>query len=274
MILKFYKPYTPGLRQKSSNNFSFLSKIKPLKKLTFFNLRSKGRNNSGKITTRHKGGGHKRLYRIIDFKRNKFNIYGIVSTIEYDPNRNTFISLINYEDGTKKYILNIDNLKIGDKIYSSDITEIKVGNSLLLKNIPLGTNVHNIELIPGKGGQICRAAGTFGKIIAKENKYVIIRLCSKEIRLFRNDCRATIGKLSNSEIYTIKIGKAGRNRWLGIRPTVRGSAMNPIDHPHGGGEGKSPIGRKRPLTPWGKPALGLKTRSPKNKSNKYIIHLN
>jgi large subunit ribosomal protein L2 len=271
MGIKIYKPYTSTTRNRSVLDFSLLSKIKPEKSLLVANHRAKGRNNQGRITIRHKGGGHKRRYRLIDFKRNKYEIKGKVYSIEYDPNRNTFISLIRYEDGEKRYILYPEKLKIGDFISSGKNTEIQIGNALRLENIPLGTDVHNIELIPGKGGQLIRAAGTSAKILAKENNFVVIRLSSKEIRVFQKECFATIGKLSNSDVYNVRLGKAGRKRWLGIRPTVRGSVMNPVDHPHGGGEGKCPIGKPRPLTPWGKPALGVKTRKRKNKSDMFII---
>jgi large subunit ribosomal protein L2 len=271
MGIKIYKPYTPSSRNKSSLDFSNLSKNKPEKSLLISLHRAKGRNNQGRITTRHKGGGHKRRYRLIDFKRNKFNILGIVNSIEYDPNRNTNIALINYEDGEKRYILHPENLNVGDKILASHNAEIKIGNSLPLDNIPLGTDVHNVELIPGKGGQLIRSAGTSAKILAKENNFVVLRLSSKEIRLFKKECSATVGRLSNSDFYNVVLGKAGRSRWLGVRPTVRGSVMNPVDHPHGGGEGRCPIGKPRPLTPWGKPALGMKTRKKKNKSDMFII---
>jgi large subunit ribosomal protein L2 len=271
MGIKIYKPYTPTTRNKSSLDFSGLSKVKPEKSLLVANHRAKGRNNQGKITTRHKGGGHKRRYRLIDFKRNLFDIKGTISSIEYDPNRNCNIALVNYENGEKRYILQPEKLKIGDIIFSGKNHPIEIGNSLPLDSIPLGTDVHNIELIPGKGGQLIRAAGTSAKILAKENNFVILRLSSKEIRLFRKECFATIGKLSNSDVYNVVLGKAGRKRWLGIRPTVRGSVMNPVDHPHGGGEGRCPIGKPRPLTPWGKPALGVKTRKRKNKSDMFII---
>ena len=272
MGIKIYKPYTPSTREKSSLDFSTLSKIKPEKSLLVSNHRSKGRNNQGRITTRHKGGGHKRRYRLIDFKRNKFDVKGTIASIEYDPNRNANIALVNYEDGEKRYILHPENLKLGDLILSSKtVTEIKVGNSLPLANIPLGTDVHNIELFPSKGGQLVRSAGTSAKILAKENDFVVLRLSSKEIRLFKKECFATIGRISNSDFYNVVLGKAGRKRWLGIRPTVRGAVMNPVDHPHGGGEGRCPIGKPRPLTPWGKPALGVKTRKRKNKSDIFII---
>jgi large subunit ribosomal protein L2 len=271
MGIKIYKPYTPSTRNKSVLDFSNLTKIKPEKSLTVANHRSKGRNNKGRITTRHKGGGHKRCYRLIDFKRNKYNVTGKVVSIEYDPNRNAHISLIHYEDGDKRYILHPENLKVGETINAGTNLEIKIGNALPLNDIPLGTDVHNVELFPGKGGQLVRAAGTSAKILAKENNFVVLRLSSKEIRLFKKECFATIGRVSNADFYNVVLGKAGRSRWLGIRPTVRGSVMNPVDHPHGGGEGRCPIGKPRPLTPWGKPALGIKTRKRKNKSDMFII---
>jgi large subunit ribosomal protein L2 len=271
MGIKIYKPYTPASRNKSSLDFSLLTKIKPERSLTVANHRAKGRNNQGRITTRHKGGGHKRCYRLIDFKRNKYDSKGKVISIEYDPNRNANISLISYEDGEKRYILHPENLKVGDTIYSGKNFPIQVGNALPLDSIPLGTDVHNIELFPGKGGQLVRSAGTSAKILAKENNFVVLRLSSKEIRLFKKECFATVGRVSNADFYNVVLGKAGRSRWLGIRPTVRGSVMNPVDHPHGGGEGRCPIGKPRPLTPWGKPALGIKTRKRKNKSDIFII---
>jgi len=271
MGIKIYKPYTPTSRNKSNLDFTNLSKVKPEKSLLETIQRAKGRNNQGRITTRHKGGGHKRRYRLIDFKRNKYDIAGTVQSIEYDPNRNTNIALIVYEDGEKRYILHPEKLNINDKIYSGKDSTISIGNSLPLDRIPLGTDVHNVELLPGKGGQLIRAAGTNAKILAKENNFVVLRLSSKEIRLFKKECFATVGRLSNSDVYNVVLGKAGRSRWLGIRPTVRGSVMNPVDHPHGGGEGRCPIGKPRPLTPWGKPALGIKTRKRKNKSDLFII---
>jgi large subunit ribosomal protein L2 len=277
MAIKIYKPYTDTTRNRSVLDFSYLSKRKAEKSLLIANHRSKGRNNQGRITIRHKGGGHKRRYRLIDFKRNKYDIEGQVISIEYDPNRNANIALIHYKDGEKKYILHPENLRIGDTIISqkefstNKEVSIKIGNSFPLNEIPLGTNVHNVELFPKKGGQLIRAAGTSAKILAKEKNFVVLRLSSKEIRLFKKECFATIGKLSNADIYNVVLGKAGRKRWLGIRPTVRGSAMNPNDHPHGGGEGRCPIGKPRPLTPWGKPALGVKTRKRKNKSDIFII---
>jgi large subunit ribosomal protein L2 len=271
MGIKIYKPYTPSSRNKSVLDFSILSKVEPEKSLVVANHRANGRNNQGRITIRHKGGGHKRKYRLIDFKRNKYDIAGKVMSIEYDPNRNAFISLINYEDGEKRYILHPENLKVGESISTGKTASIQIGNSLPLENIPLGTDVHNVELFPGKGGQLIRSAGTSAKVLAKENDFVVLRLSSKEIRLFKKECYATVGRISNSDFYNVVLGKAGRSRWLGIRPTVRGSVMNPVDHPHGGGEGRCPIGKPRPLTPWGKPALGVKTRKRKNKSDMFII---
>jgi|TARA_B110000093_G_scaffold94221_1_gene101747 large subunit ribosomal protein L2 len=271
MAIRIFKPNTPGTRNRGVSSFNEITKQKPEKTLTKANHRVKGRNNQGRITIRHRGGGHKRLYRIIDFKRNKRNILGKVASIEYDPNRNARIALINYEDGEKRYILYPQNLKINDHIYSGSNSEIKIGNSLPLEDIPLGLDVHNIELTPNKGGQIVRAAGTSAKILAKEGKYITLRLPSKEIRLIRKECYATIGIVGNGDISNLTIGKAGKTRWLGIRPTVRGVVMNPCDHAHGGGEGRSPIGRKRPITPWGKPALGVKTRKRNKASDIYII---
>ncbi len=271
MGIKIYKPYTPTSRNKSGLDFSILTKIKPERSLTVANHRAKGRNNRGRITTRHKGGGHKRCYRLIDFKRDKYDSIGKVLSIEYDPNRNANISLIQYEDGQKRYILHPESLKVGDTISAGKNSEIKIGNALALQDIPLGTDVHNVEFFPGKGGQLVRAAGTSAKILAKENDFVVLRLSSKEIRLFKKECFATVGRVSNSDFYNVVLGKAGRSRWLGIRPSVRGSVMNPVDHPHGGGEGRCPIGKPRPLTPWGKPALGIKTRKRKNKSDMFII---
>jgi large subunit ribosomal protein L2 len=271
MGIKIYKPYTPSTRNRSVLDFSILSKIAPEKSLLVANHRAKGRNNQGKITIRHKGGGHKKRYRLIDFRRNKYDIVGKVASIEYDPNRNANIALILYEDGEKRYILHPEKLLVGESIQSGKNAELKVGNSLPLDLIPLGTDVHNVELFPGKGGQFIRCAGASAKVLAKENNFVVLRLSSKEIRLFKKECCATIGKVGNSDFYNLVLGKAGRKRWLGVRPTVRGAVMNPVDHPHGGGEGRCPIGKPRPLTPWGKPALGLKTRKGKKKSDIFII---
>ena len=271
MSIRLYKSYTPGTRTRALSTFSEITKSKPEKSLIRKNHRNKGRNNRGVITIRHRGGGHKRKYRLIDFKRNKHNVEGTIASIEYDPNRNARIALVNYQDGEKRYILHAENLKVGDTISAGNESTIKPGNSLPLDKIPLGTDVHNVELFPGKGGQLIRAAGTSAKILAKENDFVVLRLSSKEIRLFKKECSATVGRISNSDFYNVVLGKAGRTRWLGIRPSVRGSVMNPVDHPHGGGEGRCPIGRARPLTPWGKPALGMKTRKGKNKSDMFII---
>nr|YP_010448113.1 ribosomal protein L2 [Nitzschia dubiiformis]UTQ75594.1 ribosomal protein L2 [Nitzschia dubiiformis] len=271
MSIRIYKSYTPGTRNRALSAFTEITKTKPEKKLIQKNHRSKGRNNRGIITIRHRGGGHKRRYRFIDFKRNKFGIQGIVAAIEYDPNRNTRIALINYKDGEKRYVLHAKNLNIGDVILSGSGSPVSIGNSLPLSEIPLGSAIHNIEFIPNKGGQLVRAGGTAARILAKEGNYVTLRLPSKEIRLLRKECFATIGEISNNDAFLVQSGKAGRTRWLGKRPTVRGSVMNPCDHPHGGGEGRAPIGRTRPLTPWGKPALGMKTRKRKKLSNTYIL---
>ena len=271
MSIRIYKSYTPGTRNRALPSFDEITQTKAEKSLIRKNHRNKGRNNRGVITIRHRGGGHKRRYRIIDFKRNKYGVKGIVASIEYDPNRNARIALINYIDGEKRYILHPKDLKIGDTIVSGVGSELKIGNSLSLTEIPLGTFIHNIELIPNKGGQIVRAGGTSARILAKEGDYVTLRLPSKEIRLVRKECFATIGEVSNNDVFLVQSGKAGRTRWLGKRPTVRGSVMNPCDHPHGGGEGRAPIGRTRPLTPWGKPALGMKTRKRKKLSDAYIL---
>jgi large subunit ribosomal protein L2 len=271
MSIRLYKAYTPGTRNRALSEFSEITKTKPEKNLLKKNHRSKGRNNRGVITIRHRGGGHKRSYRIIDFKRNKYGSEGKVAAIEYDPNRNARIALIYYTDGEKRYILHPRNLEVGNKIISGSGSLLNVGNSLPLEEIPLGTSIHNIELIPNRGGQIVRAGGTSAKILAKEGDYITLRLPSKEIRLIRKECFATIGEVSNNDAFLVKSGKAGRTRWLGKRPTVRGSVMNPCDHPHGGGEGRAPIGRTRPLTPWGKPALGMKTRKKKKLSDAYIL---
>jgi large subunit ribosomal protein L2 len=271
MAIRLYNSYTPGTRNRSLSDFSEITKNKPEKTLIRKNHRNKGRNNRGVITIRHRGGGHKRLYRLVDFKRDKYAIKGKVVSIEYDPNRNARIALIHYSDGEKRYILQPKNINVGDVILSGSGSSFNIGNTLPLEEIPLGTAIHNVELIPGKGGQIVRAGGTSAKILAKEGNYVTLRLPSKEIRLIRKECFATIGEISNNDVFLVQSGKAGRTRWLGKRPTVRGSVMNPCDHPHGGGEGRTPIGRTRPLTPWGKPALGIKTRKNKNLSDVYIL---
>jgi large subunit ribosomal protein L2 len=271
MTIRIFKPNTPGTRNRGVSSFNEITKNKPEKNLTVPNHRVRGRNNQGRITIRHRGGGHKKLYRLIDFKRNKYNILGRVASIQYDPNRNARIALIKYEDGEKRYILYPQNLKVDSYISSGSSAEIEIGNSLSLADIPLGLDVHNIELTPKRGGQIVRAAGTSAKILAKEGQYVTLRLPSKEIRLVRKECFATIGVVGNNDSSNMTIGKAGRTRWLGIRPTVRGVVMNACDHPHGGGEGRSPVGRKRPVTPWGKPALGVKTRNNNKPSDIYIV---
>lgn len=273
MAIKKYKPTTPGRRFMSTIVGVKSGNIKPEKSLISILKNRSGRNNVGKITVRHHGGRSKRMYRTIDFKRNKFNIEGVAKTIEYDPNRNCFIALIVYRDGEKRYILAPDKFQVGDKIISSEAVSIRRGNSCLIKNVPEGINVHNIELYPGHGGQIARSAGNYAKILGKDDtkKFIIIELSSGEVRKIRNECRVTIGEIGNKDFSLINFGKAGRNRLRGIRPTVRGSAMNPVDHPHGGGEGKTGIGRKAPLTPWGKKALGLKTRKKNKKTDMYII---
>ena len=271
MSIRLYKSYTPGTRHRALSAFTEITKAKPEKSLIQKNHRKKGRNNRGVITIRHRGGGHKRRYRQIDFGRNKYGINGTVTSIEYDPNRNARISLISYSDGEKRYILHPKGLNVGDTILSGAGSSFAIGNTLPLSEIPLGTSVHNLELIPNKGGQLVRAAGTSAKILAKEGDYVTLRLPSKEIRLLRKECFATIGEISNNDAFLVQSGKAGRTRWLGKRPAVRGSVMNPCDHPHGGGEGRAPIGRTRPLTPWGKPALGMKTRKNKKLSDDYIL---
>jgi large subunit ribosomal protein L2 len=271
MSIRLYKSYTPGTRNRALSAFTEITKTTPEKSLIRKNHRNKGRNNRGVITIRHRGGGHKRRYRLVDFRRNKHTIPATVAAIEYDPNRNARLALLHYEDGEKRYILHPNNLNVGDTVYSGAEAALQIGNSLPLEAIPLGSSVHNIELIPNRGGQIVRAAGTSAKILAKEGDYVTLRLPSKEVRLIRKECFATIGEISNNDAFLVQSGKAGRTRWLGKRPTVRGSVMNPCDHPHGGGEGRAPIGRSRPLTPWGKPALGMKTRKTKKASDAYIL---
>lgn len=271
MSIRLYKSYTPGTRNRALSSFDEITKAKPEKGLLTKNHRCKGRNNRGVITIRHRGGGHKRRYRIIDFRRNKYGIMGQIAAIEYDPNRNARIALVYYNDGEKRYILHAKNLKVGDTVISGAGAPTSIGNTLPLSEIPLGTSIHNIEFIPKKGGQIVRAGGTSAKILAKEGDYVTLRLPSKEIRLLRKECFATIGEVSNNDAFLVQSGKAGRTRWLGKRPSVRGSVMNPCDHPHGGGEGRAPIGRTRPLTPWGRPALGIKTRKRKKLSDAYIL---
>ena len=271
MGINFLNPCTPGTRKRSVSDFSEITKSKPEKSLSFSIHRAKGRNSRGVITCRHRGGGHKRLYRDIDFRRDKIGVAAKVVSIEYDPNRNARIALLHYEDGEKRYIIHPRNLNLGETIISDLTAPILVGNSLPLRNIPLGAEIHNVEFQPGSGGQLARSAGALVEILAKEGNFVTVRLPSKEIRLISRNCWATIGQVGNVEAYNITLGKAGRMRWLGVRPTVRGSVMNPVDHPHGGGEGKAPIGRSRPVTPWGKPALGKLTRKPKKYSNIFII---
>lgn len=271
MAIRLYKAYTAGTRNRTVSTFDEITTNKPEKTLVKSKHSRKGRNNRGIITIRHRGGGHKKRYRIIDFKRNKLNIEGTVASIEYDPYRNARIALLHYQDGEKRYILHPRSLNIGEKVIAGPSVPIEVGNALPLDNIPLGTAVHNIELKPKKGGQIVRAAGTYAQIVAKEGKFITIKLPSSEVRMIHKQCYATIGQVGNIDASNITIGKAGRNRWLGKRPSVRGVVMNPIDHPHGGGEGRSPIGKTHPVTPWGKPALGKKTRNKKKYSNKYIL---
>lgn len=271
MAIRLYKVSTPGTRNRTVSTFDEISKKKPEKSLLKSKHCHQGRNNRGVITSRHRGGGHKRRYRLIDFKRGKINMLARVASIEYDPNRNARIAMLHYADGTKKYIIHPKSLNIGKHVSSGSNAKIEVGNALPLKDIPLGTAVHNIELKNGKGGQIARAAGAYAQLVAKEGKFVTLKLPSSEVRLFKNECYATIGQVGNIDCSNITIGKAGRNRWLGRKPRVRGVAMNPVDHPHGGGEGRSPIGRIHPVTPWGKPALGVRTRKAKKYSNPYIL---
>ncbi len=271
MVIKKYKPTTPGQRGMTVSTFEEITAKTPEKSLTVTLKKHAGRNVRGKITVRHRGGGTRPKYRIIDFKRRKDDIPGTVKTIEYDPNRSANIALIVYADGEKRYIIAPEKLKVGDVIYSGPEADIKVGNALPIANIPVGTMIHNIELKPGKGGQMARSAGNAAQLMAKEDKYAQVRLPSGEVRKVLIQCRATIGEVGNADHSNIQIGKAGRKRHMGIRPTVRGSVMNPNDHPHGGGEGRAPIGRKGPVTPWGKPALGYKTRKKNKASNQYIV---
>ena len=265
MAIRIYKSITPGTRNRSVADFTNLTKKKPEKSLLAKKMSKAGRNNRGVITIRHRGGGHKKRYRIIDFKRNKSEIEAKVASIEYDPNRNARIALLHYTDGEKRYILHPKKLEIGSVVVSGPQAPIEIGNALPLSSVPLGTSIHNVELIPGRGGQIIRSAGTSAQVVAKEENFVTLKMPSGEVRLVHNRCYATIGEVGNAEDKNLVLGKAGRKRWLGIRPTVRGVVMNPCDHPHGGGEGRSPIGRAKPVTPWGMPALGIKTR----RNNKY-----
>jgi large subunit ribosomal protein L2 len=271
MAIRFFKAATPGTRHGSVLDFSETSPKRPEKRLTASWSRSKGRNNRGIITSRHRGGGHKKLYREIDFSRTKIGVTAKVTHIEYDPNRNARIALLQYQDGEKKYILHPVGLNVGENVIASPEATVTIGNSLPLANMPLGTEIHNIELHPGAGGQLVRSAGAVAQIVAKEGKWVTLRLPSGEVRLIPQNCWATVGRVGNIDWSNLKLGKAGRSRWLGRRPHVRGSAMNPVDHPHGGGEGRCPIGRSGPVSPWGKPALGSKTRKQKKFSTALIL---
>ena len=270
MAIKTYKPTTPGRRKMSTLVNEEITKSTPEKSLLTTIKKNSGRNNQGKITVRHQGGGAKRKYRIIDFRRNKLEVPGTVASIEYDPNRTANIALINYADGEKRYILAPKGLEVGMKVEAGANADIKVGNALPIMSIPVGTMIHNIELRPGKGGELARSAGNSAQILGREGKYVMVRLSSGEQRKILGTCMATVGEVGNEDASLVRIGKAGRKRHMGIRPTVRGSVMNPNDHPHGGGEGRAPVGRKAPMTPWGKPALGLKTRK-KKQSDKFIV---
>ncbi len=270
MAIRNYKPTTPGRRKMSTLINEEITTNTPEKSLVVTMRKNGGRNNQGKITVRHQGGGAKRKYRIIDFKRNKLNVPGSVASIEYDPNRTANIALVNYADGEKRYIIAPKGLVVGQTIEAGENADIKVGNALPIMNIPVGTMIHNIELRPGKGGELARSAGSSAQILGREGNYVMIRLSSGEQRKVLGTCMATVGEVGNEDASLVKVGKAGRKRHMGIRPTVRGSVMNPNDHPHGGGEGRAPVGRKAPMTPWGKPALGLKTRK-KKQSDKFIV---
>lgn len=271
MAIKSYKPTTASRRHMTVTDYSGLSKVKPEKSLLAKNKKTAGRNSYGRITVRHHGGGNKIKYRIIDFKRDKENMPATVMTLEYDPNRSAHIALLQYEDGEKRYILAPNGLNVGDVIYSGENADIKPGNCLPLANIPLGTVIHNIELYPGRGGQLCRSAGTAAQLMAKEGAAAQVRLPSGEVRYIKMGCKATIGQVGNIDHENVHLGKAGRKRHLGVRPTVRGSVMNPNDHPHGGGEGKAPVGRPGPVSPWGKPTLGYKTRKKNHRTDKQIV---
>ena len=272
MGIKRYKPYTPSRRHMSVSTFEEITKAAPEKSLVVHIKKNSGRNNQGKITVRHRGGGSKLKYRLIDFKRNKDGVPAKVFSIEYDPNRTANIALLHYADGEKRYIIAPVGLNVGDTVMNGAEAEVKTGNALPMRLIPIGASIHNIEMKPGKGGQLARSAGNVAQLMAKEGKYATVKLPSGEMRLLPIECRATIGQVGNIEHELIKIGKAGRSRYMGKRPSVRGSVMNPNDHPHGGGEGRSPIGRPSPMTPWGKPALGYKTRKKHKNSSKYIVH--
>lgn len=271
MAIKILKPTTPGRRQMTVTDYSDLSKVAPEKSLLAPKKKTAGRNSYGRITVRHKGGGNRKKYRIIDFKRDKTGMNAEVMTLEYDPNRSAHIALLKYEDGEKRYIIAPSGLKVGDTVVSGPDADIKVGNALPMMNIPVGTFIHNIEMHPGKGAQLVRSAGNLAQLMAKEGGYALVRLPSSELRNVPVNCMATIGQVGNIDHENVKLGKAGRKRHMGVRPSVRGSVMNPNDHPHGGGEGKAPIGRSGPVTPWGKPTLGYKTRSKHNQSNKFIV---
>ncbi|MEG0018917.1 MAG: 50S ribosomal protein L2 [Oscillospiraceae bacterium] len=271
MAIKKFKPTTPSRRNMTSTDFSALSKVEPERSLLEPLSHNAGRNNTGRITVRHRGGGNRTKYRVIDFKRNKIDMAAEVKTLEYDPNRTAFIALIEYEDGTKSYILAPDGLAVGDKVMSGTGADVKPGNALPISSIPVGTIIHNVELYPGKGGQLVRSAGNYAQLIAKEGNYGLVRLPSGETRNIPLNCIATVGQVSNLDHSNVSLGKAGRRRHLGWRPAVRGSVMNPCDHPHGGGEGKSPVGRPSPVTPWGKPTLGYKTRNKHKASDKFIV---
>lgn len=271
MAIKKYGPTTPGRRGMTVTDYSVLSKVAPERSLLEPMKKHSGRNNTGRITVRHQGGGNRTKYRVIDFKRQKTDIPATVKTLEYDPNRSAFIALVEYTDGTKSYIIAPDGLKVGDVVVSSKSADIKPGNCLPFENIPVGTIIHNIELYPGRGAQLVRSAGTSAQLMAKDGAMAQIRMPSGEVRYIRMDCKASIGQIGNIDHENVHLGKAGRKRHMGIRPTVRGSVMNPNDHPHGGGEGKSPVGRPGPVTPWGKPAMGYKTRKTKNPTDKFIV---
>jgi large subunit ribosomal protein L2 len=271
MGIRYYRPYTPGTRERAVSDFAEITRDKPEKSLTRSVHRPKGRNNRGVITCRHRGGGHKRRYRVVDFHRDKRNVLAKVAAIEYDPNRNARLALLYYVDGEKRYIIHPANLAVGATVVAGSDAPFEIGNALPLGNIPLGTVVHNVELIPGRGGQIVRAAGTAAQVVAKDGNFVTLKLPSSEVRMVRRECYATIGQVGNADVRNLSLGKAGRTRWKGRRPQVRGSVMNPVDHPHGGGEGRAPIGRSGPVTPWGKPTLGRKTRKKKKLSNALIV---
>lgn len=271
MGIRIYRPYTPGTRERTVSDFAEITRDEPEKSLTKSRHRPKGRNNRGVITCRHRGGGHKRLYRQIDFRRDKRNVPAKVAAIEYDPNRNARIALLYYRDGEKRYILHPAGLAVGTTVIAGSDSPIEIGNALPLSNIPLGTTVHNVELTPGRGGQVVRAAGASAQVAAKDGNFVTLKLPSGEVRMIRRECYATIGQVGNADVRNTSLGKAGRKRHLGRRPEVRGSVMNPVDHPHGGGEGRAPIGRSGPVTPWGKPALGYKTRNKRKLSSALIV---